>query len=319
MAILKPDPWRPDHGAGAEAPFDNELARPQVDPDVETNDWSEPLEPGPAPDEPVIFVDGVMRTELRVLASEGDARAWGLLGSFAAGATRCDGEATFIAEDEPIHRVMIVGSRVTVEPLTISLGGTSLTYLAHPSPEDDPTQLRRRLQRLMLAAERDLAARLADGEIVFADGPLQLNAPLRAPVVGVVKRMVATYLEPPYSELLPKLEPGQRTPLFSLGGSALDRFSWYQRLIESPGSWHELAGIARCEVPLGVGLDAARSLADRTASILPGFAGRPGVDPRAPQNLTPVGALESRLKHRLGSAAVIYRALQEHLAEVDVA
>ncbi len=60
---------------------------------------------------------------------------------------------------------------------------------------------------------------------------------------------------------------------------------------------------------------AKKELADATAQTLPRFAGRPGVDPRAPQNLTPVGALEARLRHRLGSSSFLSRSLQAHLAE----
>ncbi|MDQ4095419.1 MAG: hypothetical protein M3174_04335, partial [Actinomycetota bacterium] len=58
----------------------------------------------------------------------------------------------------------------------------------------------------------------------------------------------------------------------------------------------------------------AAEIADIVACHLPTFAGRPGVDPRAPQNLTPVGALEQRLKHRLGNSTFVNRALTAHLA-----
>jgi len=59
--------------------------------------------------------------------------------------------------------------------------------------------------------------------------------------------------------------------------------------------------------------DAAVDLADLVASALPRFAGRPS-DPRAPQNLAPVGGLEAWLRHRLGHAGIIRRALMERLA-----
>lgn len=64
-----------------------------------------------------------------------------------------------------------------------------------------------------------------------------------------------------------------------------------------------------------LGLPEATRIADLVACHLPRYAGRPGVDPRAPQNLTPVGALETRLKHRLGSATVISRALLQHISK----
>ena len=66
---------------------------------------------------------------------------------------------------------------------------------------------------------------------------------------------------------------------------------------------------------MNVGIGRACELADVVACHLQAFAGRPGVDPRAPQNLTPVGALEQRLKHRLGNSTFLNRALTAHLAK----
>jgi hypothetical protein len=315
VLVLKADPWRPDFGAGAETPFDDDLSKVVVDPFVETKDWSRAIEPDPCPPEPVTFVDGVMRTELRVLASDGDERAWGLLGSYAAGAVRCDGAATIISENEPIGRALVLGSRIPAEAITLTVGNCELTYQPVGSPVDTPQVLRTRLQRLMLHAEQELAARLATDCLVFADGPLHLDRVNGGTVVGVIKRMVMTYLEDEPATLLPKLVPGQRSPLFALGNSVIDRYSWYLRLIPQDRAWHELAGLVRCEVRMGLGLENAVALADEVTCLLPKFAGRPGIDPRAPQNLTPVGALEARLKHRLGSSSVIARALQAHLSK----
>ena len=72
--------------------------------------------------------------------------------------------------------------------------------------------------------------------------------------------------------------------------------------------WHDLAGIVRCEVRAGHGVGGATELADRVTSVLPSFAGRPS-DPRAPQNLAPVGSLEAWLRHRLGHPGIVRRAL----------
>ncbi len=315
MVMLKADPWRPDHSAGAEADLDGDLANAVVDPAVETPDWSRPLTPSPGPCPPATFVDGVMRTELRVMATDGGKQAWGLLGSCAAGAVRCDGTAHYVAEDEPVGRALVIGGRIDAPPLLLRVAGTSLIYEPYPVADESPHGLRIRLQRLMLEAEQRLAARLAGDTLVFADGPLHLDGQPGGIVVGVVKRMVKHYLEPPYAGLLAQLRPGERTPLFALGNNVLDRYAWYVRLLPQRDIWHDLAGLVRCEVRTTVGLQEARRVADEVACHLPDFAGRPGVDPRAPQNLTPVGALEARLKHRLGSAILITRALQTHLME----
>jgi hypothetical protein len=314
MLVLKADPWNPDYGAGAEAPFEDEANKVVVDPSVETTDWSVPLTPRPCPDEPVCFVDGVMRIDLRVLAEDGDRRAWGLLGSYAAGGVRCNSSADFV-EDPCIGRVLVLGGRIPSPPLEITAGRVTLSYEPRSIAADAPPLQRRTLQRLMLEAEQRMAMRLAtEGGLVFADGPLHLKTAGELPVVGVVKRMVTAYLEGDEAALLPRLAPGDRTPIFAMGNAVLDRYAWYQRLLVNSEGWHELAALVRCEVRMEMGLAAARSVADRTACLLPRFAGRPGIDPRAPQNLTPVGALEARLRHLLGHPIVIRRALQARLA-----
>ncbi len=116
MVQLRADPWRPDFGMGAEIGFEDEMTQAVVDPGVETLDWSRPISPPPCDERPVTFVDGVMRTELRVMAADGDKRAWGLLGSFAAGGVRCDGIAAFVAEEEPIGRALLLAAASTARP-----------------------------------------------------------------------------------------------------------------------------------------------------------------------------------------------------------
>jgi uncharacterized protein len=65
-------------------------------------------------------------------------------------------------------------------------------------------------------------------------------------------------------------------------------------------------------VRAGAGIDAARGLADRVSATLPRFAGR-ATDPRYPQNLAPVGALETWLQHRMGHRGLIRRTITEWL------
>jgi hypothetical protein len=67
------------------------------------------------------------------------------------------------------------------------------------------------------------------------------------------------------------------------------------------------------EVRTGVGLETAVELANLSASCLPAFAGDSARDPRAPQNLLPIGALEQELRHRLGDAIAIRRAIERVL------
>jgi hypothetical protein len=314
MVVLRPDPWDPGYGAGAEAPHDD-AAKVLVDPAVETSDWSRPLEPPPCPPEAMTFVDGVMRIDLRVLAHDRGRSTWGLLGSFGAAGVRCDGAASFVGMDDSVGRALILGGRVNSAPLEVTAGACQLVYEARSIALDDNQSLRIALQRLMIEAEQRMAARLARDGLVVADGPLRLNSGGDLPIVGVVKRMVTAYLRDEHAALLTRLEPGQRTPIFAIGNNVIDRLAWYQRLLPANGLWHELAGLVRCEVRLEHGVARARPIADRLARTLVRFAGRPGIDPRAPQNLIPVGALEARLRHLLGHPTVVRRALQRKLAE----
>ena len=70
-----------------------------TDPFVESEDWSRPRLPPPASSGTLWFVDGVRRIELRLVASDGDRRPFGLFGSTAVGAVRCDGTAEFGDQD----------------------------------------------------------------------------------------------------------------------------------------------------------------------------------------------------------------------------
>lgn len=45
-------------------------------------------------------------------------------------------------------------------------------------------------------------------------------------------------------------------------------------------------------------------------TAIPPLAGTPYKDPRAPQNLVPIGGLECELRHRLGDQQLLYRALR---------
>ena len=126
----------------------------------------------------------------------------------------------------------------------------------------------------------------------------------RGAVVGFVKRLLRTYLarlRPARSCLAWRV--GERTPALP------DRRTGTPLLLVSRGSLaaapieSALTGVARLETPADAGLDAARALADASRhACCPGFASDPAHDPRAPQNLYPIGGLESRLRRLLGDS-----------------
>ena len=314
MVTLRADPWSPDYGGDVEASLGPvEETGIQVDPTVESADWSRPIEPAGRPGGgPLLFVDGVRRVELRVLAEDGGRRAWGLAGSYGVGAVRSDARATF--ERTIVGRILAVGGAIATSDLVVRGGAAGpVSFRAIAVPGDDPAAPLQVLQNEMREAEGRLAAELAPDGLVMADGPLHYPHEPGAAVVGIAKRMLMSYLVDEPAALLPRLAPGGRTPLFALGRQVLDRFAWYQRLVPLREPWHDLSGIIRCEVRMALGIARARVLADRVAVELPRFAGRPGIDPRAPQNLAPVGALEAELRRRLGDPDLLRRALQAEL------
>ncbi len=76
-----------------------------------------------------------------------------------------------------------------------------------------------------------------------------------------------------------------------------------------------LAGVVRVEIGAAVGIERAKALAVLAAGMLPRFASSPTRDPRAPQNLLPVGALEQEMRRRMGDMTLIRRAIEKSLHE----
>ena len=166
--------------------------------------------------------------------------------------------------------------------------------------------------------EERLALELADqaDTLVVADGPLTFAHPVRGAAVGYVKTLHQLYVGPDQLRVMAALPPGHRTPLFRLTGR-FERYSWFLRLAAPHRTDPDLAGIVRLEVSDHVGLAEARRLADASAALLPAFAPTRGRDPRAPQNLLPIGALEQFLRRRMGDAAIVRRRISARLAQIE--
>jgi hypothetical protein len=315
MLTLRADPWAPDHGMGFQAVMDD---RPEAraSPHVEREDWSEAIAAGEVAEPgPVWFVDGVRRVEVRLIADSDGRRVPGLFGSHAVGSVCSDGKATF--GEHRVGRVLVTGGGIEPEAFEVSVGETVLRFRPVCEPGAEPEAPLWRLQQEMRHAEAGMAASLAaeSARLVLVDGPLTRLDATACPVVGVVKRYQHQYLGPEEESLIGRLRPGERTPLFGLGmpDEPVERYAWYTRLVPWRAPWHDHAGVVRCEVPAGLGLAEAVEVAGRVSGLLPRYAGRP-TDPRAPQNLAPVGGLEAWLRHRMGHPGIIRRALMVHLA-----
>src|SRR5262245_21880595 len=311
---LRVDPWAPEYDASLQLVDAAEEEPAPVDVTVERTAWAA-VDPSPGAMPPLSIVDGVRRVELRIVADAGERIGYGLFGSAAVGATRLDARAE-IAEVE-VRRFLVMGGGMIAEDTTIvAPGGGTLEFTSISVAESTSMAPLAGLQEQMRAAEAALAERLARAhvEVVIVDGPLPLLRPPTAMIVGYVKRMQRGYLGPAEASLLAWLRRGQRTPVFAI----LDRhprYSWYVRLASAAPVAHGLAGVVRLDVSQGAGLAEAVGAADLSARARPRRASTPDRDPRAPQNLVPVGALEHHLRHRLGDPAWIRRLLLTSLVE----
>jgi hypothetical protein len=219
-----------------------------------------------------------------------------------------------------IGRLLILGGGAEHAPLSLALpGGSRLHYTPLAVPETDPEAPLQALQTAMRRAEDELARALAAASdlpanaLIVADGPLAYLARTPTPLAGFVKSLHRAYLPPAAAALLAKLAIGQRTPIFAICDKN-QRYSWYLRLGHGGPADHELAGIARLECGSEAGIEAAREIADRSAAALVRAASTRERDPRSPQNLVPLGGLETILRHRLGDRALTRRAITSHLA-----
>ena len=334
-------PWAPEYGSGLQAepdPASTGGPAAEVDAAIE-GPWT-PRSPQAERPAAVQIVDGVRRVEAHAIEdlASGDSE-FGLFGSYAVGVVRCEGGRAHILDGQRELRVRRrylqaggvsadAGSSAdtatrgrpragdAVADREVRAGDTLLRFRAErPARAGVPNDLVAALNRLMLDEEAKLAEELSEdaSALTIVDGPLRLRAP-GPRVVGYIKRTYRWYLGPAELALLERLAVGQRTPLFHIseGSSEIariprERIAWYLRIADLGRQFHHLAGVVRLEVPGGLPLGEAAMLADQTALALPRLASSPVRDPRAPQNLTPVGALEDVLTRRLGDRRWIRR------------
>lgn len=304
-------PWAPEYGTALQFDADEDSAggAATVDHAIE-GPWRAVAPAGPPPTS-VQIVDGVRRAEAHALDDGADGgTVFGLFGSLAVGAVRLDpGTARLLDDTFRIERRYFASGGAPVARVLAS-GAATLHFRAEVAAQaSTANDLVAALNRMMLDAEAHLAESLSRDESVLTlvDGPLRLRAAGQR-VVGYIKRIHRWYLDAERQLLLLRLQPGERTPLFHISEPAgHDRLSWFLRIADVGALFHPLAGVMRCEVPGTLPLPDAARLADQSARVLPRLASSPVRDPRSPQNLLPVGALESALTHRLGDRRWVSR------------
>lgn len=310
------DPWEVDYGSELPLESREEPAAEEVILDVElAHDRWRPIQPQAGQRHPnLVFVDGVRRIETRLIIRKRGGICHGAFGSYAVGSVNACGDRARCANTRA-GRVVALGAGETLPgPVPV---GPALTYRpvsTAASEADAPLQV---IQDEMRLAEERLAREVADDEqtLVVADGPLTFEEPVRGGVVGYIKRLFKLYVPDTDLGLLASLPPGARSPLFALRATKrFARYAWFLRLARPVAGESDLSGIVRLEVSEAVGADVARQRADQTALLLPRFVPGRMRDPRSPQNLLPIGALEAQLRRCLGDARLIRRRIESLIA-----
>lgn len=319
---LRIDPWSVEQGAEVQVdPEADAGLEVRLDPEVELDAWSAIVPGRVALPTSLCFVDGVRRIDLRVMrvvtdpeAPQAPRVAFGAFGSHAVGAVEVRPsasrsrarEAAFLVQR--VGRSLLIGGGHEVPDVPLSPG---VIYLGHAMEVNDPIAPQIRLHRQMRVAEEMLGRELADvtDRLVIMDGPLSFEDRRKGLALGAVKRLHELYLPRELWPLLMTLGPGQRTPIFHIGGR-YPRYSWFTRLAPSGPADPPFSGLMRLELHEHVGIERGVRLADLAALALPDFSPARGFDPRAPQNLLPIGALEHHLRRALGDQNLIRRQLE---------
>ena len=303
------DPWDPSYGMALGAELTGDLAEStaELDLDLElpVGEWR-PLSPDPARQLPdaLLFLDGVRRIDARVwVHGQEPEPAPGIAASYAAGLACLTGSAR-------ITSVAVERGLFTATPEAADIDSRHARYVARRAAGPGADQLSLALQRHLSDAEVQLALLFRkdhqDGsDLLIVDGPLRGRSHLER-TIGYIKTHHTGYLPPAQAVVVGALAAGQRTPAFTMGTS-WRRVSWYLRL---PHSWGvPWSGVVRLECSADLPAPEIRRLADLSALLLPSLASAPHKDPRAPQNLIPIGGLERELRRRLGDQQLLYRSL----------
>ncbi len=333
--IIRPDYWQSIYSGSTQVEAAEQKRSYQVVATVECGDlarWAPHEIPGSVfellPALPVAFVDGVRRIDLYGVI-EGNPPSYGAFGSVAAGCMLMAGSgAQAVAQalqHVEVHRYFVHNSDENQPGLELAADPSCpfhATYKMHPRPDLDPSQFSEELNNLMQVQEHRVAQAMVEQaatRVVITDGPIPYEHLLAAgtgKLVGLIKNVQKRYLEAEQFALVLQLQARQRTPLFEIrygDGSRNSKLSFFLRLREVPAFGSSTANLVRMELPIMATAEAVR-LADLASAAAVHYASNLWADNRAPQNLYPVGALETALKNRLGDQRFLRNLLLRALA-----
>ncbi|MBT9547111.1 MAG: hypothetical protein IV090_17095 [Candidatus Sericytochromatia bacterium] len=325
---VRADGWSLDYGSALEL-TEEAVSKEKIQPEVEvaSEDWG-PVALKMGPEQalqdlvPVRVVDGVRRLHQRLVLELPDGFWYGGMGSIATGAleilpgqTRSLEQALIAAR---IERFALFGGVGEVFNTPLLIPGVPLPFQGRRiSQENTPSAPVEALHTLMRQAEDALVNDLQNSQqigLTLVDGPLQFHRiDRKGKVVGFVKSQYTRYLPSQLQFWVQRLAPRERTPLFGIGEDIL---SWYVNLGQTQLTDHALSGIVRLETVSDgskTHLNQVIELANGLQALLPLLATLRHKDPRAPQNLVPVQALENALRRKMGSEMLIQRRLQQFL------
>lgn len=294
--------WDSDYGAPTDAELEDASQNVDVTVELRPEDWR-PLLPETDPVPDVLFVDGVRRVDATLwIDRPPDFPGFALAATYAAGVVRCNGTA-HIVETE-VERGLFTSAPAT--DVVSSVG----TYEVKATKGTTPEELWLGIQQRMGDLEAAVTRRSGGADLLVVDGPLSHARDIEN-AVGYIKTQKVQYLPLELRQVLTSLPAGYRTPLF-LTTTSWSRFSWYVRLANHAGP---AGGLVRCEIDANCSPAEAARIATRVSATLPRYASARHKDPRAPQNLYPIGGLERELRHRLGDKEMSMRALRRASAE----
>jgi len=302
------DAWDPSYGASLDASGSGSADGLDIEVELPAHEWRPLNAPaGITPPATVLMVDGIRRIDARIWTAGvgGGPPSPGLACSYAAGVVRCAASTATVAA-ATVERSIFTSA---ADQSDVDAGST-VRYKAVRIEGAQDADLMAAMQTALMQLEQrtttEVLAGLSGGdELVVVDGPLRgPGAPPR--VVGYAKTQQKQYLPDHLLPVVGALAPGQRTPVFRIGGR-WTRFTWYLR---QPGGipipW---SGVVRLECSAELTPQQAIDLAHLSCVTLPRYASSAVKDPRAPQQLVPIGGLEQRLRRMLGDTKLLQRAL----------
>lgn len=336
MMRIRPDYWQSVYTGSTEVTLTEQKRSYEVMSTTECRDldhWTAVRVPATAFAEVetvrLAFVDGVRRIDMHGIV-DGNPPYYGVFGSVAAGCMLMHGsqvhDVAQALHDETVRHYFVTNSPEP-DTLTVRLASDAscpfdITYDICSTPGRDPADFGQELNNLMQELEHDVAQKQVDRldvQAVITDGPIPYEHRLAAgtgKLAGIIKNVQEAYLPGAQFATVLSLRAAERTPIFEIryaDSSGSSKMSFFLRLRAITPFASQMSNLVRIELPV-MGLTEAVHLANLASAIAVHYSSNLWGDTRAPQNMYPVGALETALKNRLGDQRFLRSVIMRTLA-----